>query len=264
MDHTNSGPVQSIDRVLDIVETLAAAPQGLALFELGAATGLHVSTAYRLLNALGNRGYVRKDAISGKYRLTLRLFEVGSRVSGTIDLLSAAKPMLDDLSDFTQEAVHLARRDGSDMVYLYKAEPFRQLVRMESHVGHRAPMYCTAVGKSILALLPPEEVKVVWESSQIHEFTKSTIIDPAVFQEELEETHSRGYALDDEEHEPGVRCIAVAIQDWAGNPFAAVSISAPAFRMTREVMAADLPRMKHLAEEVSRLLGKPSNSSDVP
>lgn len=97
-----------------------------------------------------------KDSSSGKYRLTLRTFEIGSRVSSVWNLLSAAKPHLDELAATSQEAVHLVERDGNGIVYLYKAEPFQQLVRMASHVGLRNPMYCTGVGKSILALLPSE------------------------------------------------------------------------------------------------------------
>lgn len=251
-----TGPVQSIDRALNIVEALATVPQGMALSDLAAATDLHISTACRLLSALSNRGYVRKDPESGKYRLTLRLFEIGSRVSGTMDLLTVAKPRLDALSNFTQEAVHLAKRDGAEMVYLYKAEPFQQLVRMSSHVGRRNPMYCTGVGKCILALLPPDEIKKIWDASDVHKFTDKTITDFSEFQRDLEEVHRRGYGVDDEENELGVRCIAVAIKDWEGKPFAAVSVSAPTFRMNQASIAKYLPKMKELSDEVSHLLGK--------
>ena len=250
-----SGSVQSVDRVLDLLEILSSAPFGMSLSDLSAAAGLHISTAHRLVNVLVDRGYAVKEAGSGKYRLTLRTFEVGSRVSRVWDLLTAARPYLDELAAVSQEAVHLVERDGNHVVYLYKAEPFRQLVRMESRTGLRNPMYCTGVGKSILALLSPEEVEKIWQTEQITAFSANTITDISRMQQELEVTRRRGYALDNEEHEPGVRCMAVAIRNWAGQPVAAVSISAPVTRLEDAMVEKLLPRLKAAAEEISRLLG---------
>ena len=160
------GSVQSIDRVLEILETLSTAPLGMSLSDLAATTGLHISTTHRLVNVLTEHGYALKDSSSGKYRLTLRTFEIGSRVSSVWNLLSAAKPHLDELAATSQEAVHLVERDGNGIVYLYKAEPFQQLVRMASHVGLRNPMYCTGVGKSILSLLPLQEAEEIWKAKK--------------------------------------------------------------------------------------------------
>lgn len=251
----SGGSVQSVDRVLDILELLSSAPFGMNLSDLAAASGLHVSTAHRLVNVLVDRGYAMKEPSSGKYRLTLRTFEIGSRVSGVWDLLSAAKPYLDELAAESQEAVHLVERDGDCVVYLYKAEPFRQLVRMSSHTGLRNPMYCTGVGKSILSWLPAEEVGRIWRSSEIVKFSDKTITDLSRMQQELEASRERGYAVDDEEHEQGVRCIAVAIRNWAGTPVAAVSISAPVARMDETMMERMLPKLKKTALEISRMLG---------
>ena len=113
MTHS-AGPVQSIDRVLDLVELLADSPSGMLLSELAGESGLHISTVHRLLNSLIERGYARKDLSSNRYCLTLRLFEVGCKVSGAMDLLALARPWLDDLSDFSQEAVHLGKPDGAE------------------------------------------------------------------------------------------------------------------------------------------------------
>lgn len=250
-----SGSVQSVDRVLDILEILASAPGGLLLSELAAAAGLHVSTAHRLVNVLVDRGYAMKEATGGKYRLTLRTFELGSRVSGMWDLLSAARPWLDQLAAESQEAVHLVERDGNSVVYLYKAEPYRQLVRMGSHTGLRNPMYCTGVGKSILALMAPEEVEKLWQMEPITAFSSNTITDLEHMYRELALTRERGYAMDNEEHEPGVRCVAVAIRNWEGAPVAAVSISAPAVRMDDAMIGKMLPRLRDTAGQISRMLG---------
>lgn len=251
----SSGSVQSVDRVLDILETLSAAPFGLLLTELAAATGLHVSTAHRLVNVLVERGYAVKEPSTGKYRLTLRTFQLGSRVSAVWNLLDAARPYLDQLASLSQEAVHLVERDRFSVVYLYKAEPFRQLVRMGSHTGLRNPMYCTGVGKSILALMPEAEVEKLWQTEPIQAFSPNTITDLQVMGRELEQIRRQGYAMDNEEHEPGVRCMAAAIRNWTGQPVAAVSISAPVGRMDDAMVEKMLPKLLETTDTLSRILG---------
>ena len=251
----SAGSVQSVDRALDILEILSAASFGMNLSDLAAASGLHVSTTHRLVNVLVSRGYAVKDTSSGKYRLTLRTFEIGSRASGMWDLLAEAKPYLDQLAAVSQEAVHLVERDGNCVVYLYKAEPYRQMVRMASHTGLQNPMYCTGVGKSILALLPREEVDALWESETIQKFSENTITDLEQLYRDLELTRQRGYAIDDEEHETGVRCMAAAIRNWAGAPVAAVSISAPAARMDEKMMRGMLPNLQNAANAISAMMG---------
>lgn len=248
--------VQSIDRVLDIAETLSSAPTGLTLSDLAAATGLHVSTAHRLVNVLVDHGYALKDTATGKYRLTLRMFEIGSRVSGIWDLLSVAKPFLDELAALSHEAVHLVQRDDNTVAYLYKAEPFQQMVHMGSQVGLRNPMYCTGVGKSILSLLSPAEVESIWNSCDIVAFTPKTITSLPELKAQLEQARARGYAIDDEEHEEGVRCIAAAIRNWAGSPVAAISISAPVSRMDNSTMEKIRPHLLGAVNEISRMMGQ--------
>ena len=252
---SSSGSVQSIDRVLDILETLSTSPFGMSLSDLAAATGLHVSTAHRLVNVLCERGYAMKEPTGGKYRLTLRTFEIGSRVSGVWNLLSAAKPFLDELAAFSQEAVHLVERDGNCVVYLYKAEPFQQLVRMASHTGLRNPMYCTGVGKSILSLLSDEELAKIWETENLITYTPYTITDLEAMKQELALTRQRGYAMDNEEHELGVRCIAMPVRNWDGKPVAAVSISAPAMRLDSDEIRRLLPKLRNAAAQISQMLG---------
>lgn len=255
----NGGSVQSVDRTLDILEALSAAPQGMALSELAAATGLHVSTAHRLVNVLAERGYARKDTLSGKYQLTLRLFEIGGRTSVIWSRMPSIRVLLDQLAASSQQTVHLVERDGHRIVYLHKAEPYQQLVSMASYVGQRSPMYCTGVGKSILALLPGEEVLRIWQAEEICAFTPTTITEFHRLERELEQIRSRGYAMDDEEHEPGIRCIAKAVRNWRGEPVGAISISAPAARMDGAAGQQLLPQLSAAADEISRMLGLPGD-----
>lgn len=248
--------VQSVDRVLDILEALSTVPQGMNLSDLADVTQLHVSTAHRLVNSLTDRGYAHKDQSTGKYRLTLRLFEISRRVSSLLDLLSASEHRLEELACFAREAVHLVERDGSQIVYLYKFEPFQHLVNMNTYVGCRNPMYCTGVGKSILAMLPPKEVKAIWEDTTIQAFTPQTITSLAEMQQELALIRRQGYAFDNEEHEIGVRCVAAPICDWKGDPIGAISVSAPVSRLTDDKAARILPHILQAVDEISALMGK--------
>lgn len=247
--------VQSIDRVLDILEVLSAAPQGLALSDLAAATSLHASTAHRLLASLANRGYVRKDSENGNYRLTLRLYEISRRVSTVLNLFSASKPMLEKLSNDVKEIVHLVERDGNDVVYLHKFEPFLRSINITSSVGLHNPMYCTGVGKSIMAYLPTKDVLSIWNSTQVIQFTPKTITTWEALQEDLSRVRDRGYAIDDEEHDLGVRCIAAPIYNWNGTPVGAMSISGPIARMTPDTIGDFSPKLINTAEKISELMG---------
>ena len=254
MTHS-AGPVQSIDRVLDLVELLSDSPSGMLLRELAGESALHISTVHRLLNSLIERGYARKDLSSNRYCLTLRLFEVGCKVSGAMDLLALARPWLDDLSDFSQEAVHLGKPDGADIVYLYKALPVQMLVRMASYVGGRNPLYCTGMGKAILAYLDSGEAEKIWKASHIRPITPRTIVSFRELTEQLSLIRQQGYAIDNEENETGVFCLAAPIFNWRGTPIAAVSISAPLARMTPDVIKRILPRLLQTTGEISCQFG---------
>lgn len=244
----NTTPVQSIDRVFDIVETLASSSHGMNLTDLAATVGLHVSTVHRLLAALSSRGYAQKDIETGKYRLTMKMLEVGSRAACGVNLVSIARPYLERLAELTGEAVHLVARLGDEVVYLYKEDTNSSITRMASFVGLKNPMYCTGVGKCILANLPAEVVRGIWERSVITAFTPNTITDFDRLTGELREIKARGYALDNEEHETGVFCIAAPIFDYSAHPIAAISISAPTFKMDEE-------RISQISKEVVKSAG---------
>lgn len=252
---TAASPVQSIDRVFDIIEILARYPAGLLLRDISTESNLHISTVHRLLSCLISRGYARKDSRTGKYCLTLRFFQVGCVASGALDLVALAREQLDELSDFSREAVHLVKRDGASIVYLYKAEPSQTLVRMASRVGGSNPMYCTGVGKTILAHLPESEVEEIWAQSNAYPITKNTIVTLEALKEHLVKARELGYAVDNEENEEGVFCIAAPIFNWEGRPFAAISVSAPKMRMTESAKERIVPLLLEVSQNISQQLG---------
>ena len=214
---TEKGGVQSVERIFQLIEQLASHPAGASLQRLAQETGLAKSTVHRLLASLVSLGYAAQEPETGRYRLTLKMFELSSGIVN---------------SQRTGEAVHLVIRDARDIVYIYKTESGP--MRMSSRVGLRSPLYCTGVGKAILATLPPEEVEDVWNHSSLKKLTSRTVVDLTEMQDQLAEVRANGYAIDDEENEMGVRCVAVAIPGPDGRAESAFSISGLAPYMTPE------------------------------
>ena len=247
--------VQSVERTFMILETLSETPSGLPLMELSQKVGLHKSTVHRLLASLSSLGYVTRDPESGHYKLTLRFFELGSRIVNDMDLLTLARPHLDQLSQLTQEAVHLVVQDGTDIVYIYKVDTNNNTIRLSSRVGLRSPMYCTAVGKSILSTLPREEVEKIWQNTQVKAFTPNTIVELPALLEQLEQVRRDGYAMDNEENELGVRCIGAPLLGLGGKAIGAVSVSAPLSRMDDQRVAQLVVHLLETKEQISRQAG---------
>lgn len=217
------GGVQSVARIFAIIELLAAHPGGMSLQQLAAESGLAKSTAHRLLASLIQLGYAVQDSFTTHYRLTLKMFELSSGIVNDLDVMGVARPHLDRLANRSGEAVHLVIRDGADIVYIYKAEAGG--MRMSSRVGMRSPMYCTGVGKAMLATLPYREVEQVWAQSRPKKLTEHTITTLPRLLEQLAQVRADGYAVDDEENELGIRCIALALPGPSGKAEAAFSIS---------------------------------------
>ena len=226
------GGVQSVERIFALIELLAAHPAGASLQTLAQGTGLAKSTVHRLLASLVGLGYVSQEETSGRYRLTLKMFELSSGIVTDMAIMEVAKAHLERLAQRTGEAVHLVIRDGQDIVYIYKTE--NGPMRMSSRVGMRSPLYCTGVGKAILATLPAGEVAQVWAASRPRKLTERTVADLPHLQEQLETVRAKGYAVDDEENELGVRCVAVAIPGPDGRADSAFSISGLTPYMTPE------------------------------
>ena len=224
--------VQSVERIFQLIEQLAAHPTGVSLQKLAGETGLAKSTVHRLLASLVSLGYAAQEPETGRYRLTLKMFELSSGIVNSMEIMDVAKAHLERLSQRTGEAVHLVIRDAQDIVYIYKTESGP--MRMSSRVGLRSPLYCTGVGKAILATLPPEEVEDVWNHSSLKKLTSRTVVDLTEMQDQLAEVRANGYAIDDEENEMGVRCVAVAIPGPDGRAESAFSISGLAPYMTPE------------------------------
>ena len=246
--------VQSVDRALSILEVLSDYSEGLGVTEISDKIGLHKSTVHRLLGTLIYKGYVVQDAESNKYKITLKLFELGNKKVENMDILAASKPYTRELMEKVNEVVHFVIREGNNIVYIDKVEA-DNTIRMASTIGRRSPLYCTSVGKAILAQLSDEEVERIWNSSKIEKLTEFTITSLEEMKKELEKVRQRGYAIDNEENEPGVRCAGAPVFNRFGKVEGAISISGPTFRVTEDVVDKFASDVVKYASLISKELG---------
>jgi len=225
--------VQVLDRALAILDLLSDVGPDLSLAEISDKLGLHKSTVHRLIMVLERQKLIERNSVNGRYRLGLKLFELGTRAVSQLDLRERARPVLERLVLETSETVHLGILDDTDVLYLDKVEPARS-VRMASSVGRRNPVYCTAMGKAILAYLPESQVEAIVHKRGLKAMTANTITSYLDLKTELAAIRDCGYAVDNEEIEEGVRCVGCVVRDFSGGPIGAISVSGPAFRISRE------------------------------
>lgn len=246
--------IQVLDRALAVLEVLSQEGPDLSLAEISEKVKLHKSTAHRLMMVMERYKLIEKNSTSGRYRLGLKLFELGTKAVSQLDLRERAHPYLERVVLESGETVHLCILDDAEVVYMDKVEPARS-VRMASSVGRRNPAYCTAVGKAIMAHLPVAQVEAIVRKQGLRPLTKNTITSLAELKAELAKIRTRGYAIDDEEIEEGVRCVGCVVQGPSGEPVAAISISGPTFRVTSDKVAALAQPVITAAKELSAELG---------
>ena len=244
---------QSLGRAFGILEILAAHEGEMALAEVAERSGLNKSTVHRILSALTELGYVR--SADGRYSLTLKMFEVGSMPLSRLDITAIARSHLERLRDAAQETVHLVTLDQCDIVYIQKLECSSNAYQMASHIGMRRAAYCTAAGKSILSTMTDRQAQDVFEASDVKPITARTITDFEQLRPELAQARQTQVTFDEEENEPGMRCVASPIRDYTGRARYAISLSAPLVRMDDERMAELVPLLRQTSADISAELG---------
>jgi len=236
-------PVQVVDRALDVLEALAAAGGPVGVAELGERTGLPQGTVHRLLQSLQGRGYVRRDA-SRKYSVgtaAVRLADAAQR-----SLARTARPYLAELVAISGETANLAVLEGTDVVYVAQVSSPHTL-RMFAEVGRHVPPHSTAVGKVLLAAMPRDEARGLLQRTGLAARTDATITDLTDLEAELDLVAAQAWAADEEEHETGIRCVAVPI-GGEGPTLAAMSVSGPAERFAGGRTAGLVEDMQRLAQ----------------
>ncbi len=246
--------ITSVLRALDMIELVAHADGEVGVTELAARCGMHKSSVSRIMATLALRGYVRQNPDTGRYTLGLHLAELGSACLAKVDMRQVAKPYIEELRRETGETVHLAVIMDSSMVYIDKSES-EHVLGMKSRVGASVPLHCTGLGKALCAFLPEDFVLARLQRAGMTKFTSNTITDVDDFLACLARIRECGYAFDDEEHEEGIRCVAVPVMDHAGRAVAAVSASGPTVRVSRERLHEMIPLVAETGRKISAALG---------
>lgn len=246
-DAGSAYPIRSVDRVCDILDTLANAPDGVTLTEVADATGLPKSSAFRYLSALEARHYVQRGHDAVTYRLGLAFRPQHTR--GITRLAELARPALERLRDRIEETTNLGLLDGTSIVHSVVCES-PQMMRLAARVGERGYVHATALGKAMAAGLPEDRVRSLIAVSGMPRFTDATITDLPTLLDELQKVREQGYAVDEQENQEGGRCVAVAIP---GLGFAAaVSVSALAARFDATEVPVVARALRRVAKDLSK------------
>ncbi len=247
----NASPaIQVIERMFTLIDLLASRKEAMSLKDISEKSGLHPSTAHRILNDLTLGRYVDRPE-AGSYRLGMRLLELGNLVKSRLDVREAALGPMRELHRLTQQPVNLSVRHGDEIVYVERAYSERSGMQVVRAIGGRAPLHLTSVGKLFLAADDPQRVRAYAARTGLAGHTRNSITQLPEFERELSRVRQQGIARDNEELELGVRCMAAGIHDDQGKLVAGLSISAPADRLDESW----LPKLQATANKISAALG---------
>ncbi|MBW3096631.1 IclR family transcriptional regulator [Pseudohoeflea coraliihabitans] len=250
----SASKVQVIDRATEVLTVLSHHPDGLTLTELTEKTGLHKATALRFLKSLEQNGLTEKVGAGKHWGLGPALFDMASRAGRRADLREVARPIMQDISDRLGHTVQLAILGGQEIVYVEKVEPPDLPLKINTQVGSRRPVHCTALGKAICAELDWTVVAAILSAQGMPVHTAQTITQPEAFRRELENVRQAGHAIDDREYNALVFCVAAAVRD-ARSVIAGLSISVPGLSGEVADQDAIVAAVKAGARQISERLG---------
>ncbi len=242
--------IQVIERMMSLLDALAEHPDPVSLKELSKATGLHPSTAHRILNDMVLKRFVDRSE-PGAYRLGMRLLELGNIVKSRLNVREAALDFMRGLHRKTHQTINLSVRQSDEIVYIDRAFSERSGMQVVRAIGGRAPLHLTSTGKLFLSVDDPKAVRAYAIRTGLAGHNKNSITDLVKLERDLSLVRARGYARDNEELELGVRCMAAGIRDDGGKLIAGLSISAPADRLQEEW----LDDLVSTANQISAVLG---------
>jgi IclR family transcriptional regulator, KDG regulon repressor len=259
LQRTSKAPVERyrihvIDRAAQILDCFGFDHQELSVSEIGAKTGLHRSTAHRILMALEYNDLIKQNPSTGKYHLGIKLFKLGHQAVSQLNLREICRPFLSRLMNDTKETIHLAVLDDDQVLYLDKVEGPHAL-RMPSRVGRYIPTYCTSLGKAMLSCLDDQEVKSILRRQTLKPHTENTVKNINQLLADLRSVRKRGYAVDNEEIEIGLRCVGAPLRDYTGGMVGAISVAAPSARLSEKNTPVTGRMIIAIAAEISEQLG---------
>ncbi|WP_282282711.1 DNA-binding transcriptional regulator KdgR [Pseudomonas sp. PS02302] len=256
-----SDMVSAVGRTLAVLEALGEREDDCGVSELAQQLDLSKSTVHRFLQTLKALGYVVQDA-EDRYRLSVKLFELGARALPQLELVREAEPGMRLLNDLTGETVHLGIFDEGAIVYVHKLDS-RYTLRMYSRIGRRAPLYCTGIGKVLMAWRAEAEVRQILAQETFVRRTPNTLDSLAAYLTELARVRELGFAEDHEEFEANMRCLAAPIRDRFGQVVAGLSVSFPCFRFREDLKAEYVEQMLATTARISAQMGAPAHEAAV-
>ncbi len=249
----DAASVQALDRGLKILSVVAER-DALSLSEIAARSGIAASTAYRMLTTLGHHGMVEFDPEAQLWSVGVDAYRIGSAFLRRRKLVDRARAVMQELMEATGETANLGVAEDDCVVFVSQVET-HQAIRAFFRPGTRSPFHASGIGKAVLASLPADRVAALLKRSAMETFTPKTLSDPAALARDLEAGRARGFAIDDEERNEGMRCVAAAIFNEFGEPVAGISVSGPTVRVTPERTAAFGPMVARAAAEVTKAIG---------
>jgi Transcriptional regulator len=248
-----SNPIQVADRLFGVIELLADKGT-MGLNEISKELKLNKTTVHRILNSLIYMGYVFQNQHTHKYRLGFKICNISNQILNQIDIITMVRPYLSELVNQTGETAHLVQLDGINAVYIDKIESTTNTIRLVSQLGKRLSLYNSGVGKALLADMEERQVEEIWERSKIIKYTPNTVTDYKVLQKELEKIRTKGYAIDKEENEEGICCVATSLKMKDTGSCYAFSLSAPTYRMDARRMQEISVHILNTKKQIERIL----------
>jgi DNA-binding IclR family transcriptional regulator len=247
--------IKSVNNALELLEQFNVDSDELGVTELSKRLNLHKNKVFRLLATLETKGYIEQNNTRENYRLGLKSLELGQAFIKQLGFVRSAKPFLKEIVEKCNETAYLGIIRQNSSLYV-DVEEANQIVKVVNRVGCRLPIHCTAIGKAQVAYASEEELEKLGILDNMERFTPNTIVDKAKFMKHLKEVTRQGYALDNEEYDLGVKCIGVPLRDYTGRVVGGISVSSPSFRMTDELLEAEIiPIVKRVGENASKTLG---------
>jgi IclR family acetate operon transcriptional repressor len=248
------GKNQSLSRALNLLQRLAETPSGLSLTDLSYQLGIPTATVHRMLSTFEEQDFVEQDVEQGLWFVGLKAFTVGNAFLGRRDFVASARPHMHSLVEQCGETANLGVIDDGEVVFISQVES-PEVMRMIVRLGSRSPIHASGVGKALLAYLPEQRFARILQQRGLAHYTEKTIDNPTQLRDELDHVRQLGYALDDEEHAIGLRCVASAIFDQNGQALAAISLSGPKARVTDARLDELGIAVRQTADEITQALG---------
>ncbi len=262
LDSKQPESVAAVLKVFAILQALGERDE-TGISDLSMRLAMPKATIYRFLQTMKSLGYVRQEADSERYGLTMRMYELGTKALQYPNLIDLAKGHMQTLADQTGETVHLGTLIDSEIIYVHKVDS-RHMLGMYSRVGRRAPLHCTAIGKVLLAWEDPARVERILEGCDFKRYREKTITSRKAYLEELQRTRAQGFGQDREEFDDHIRCVAIPIFDRLNQPVAGLSVSFPTFRFNEEKEPALVQMLTQASRVISGQLGCTQFPLDPP